>query len=123
MSEREVKTRVKLLLISMCLRPDRRGFVLLVDAITTQAMHETSMNVVYRVMERRYKQTRACMERSMRLCIGDLDREAFARQINEITGYNVISESVKVSCNCFIAMMAEVLDIAYGLSESFHEDR
>ena len=37
MSEREVKARVKLLMISMGLRPDRRGFVLIAEAITIQA--------------------------------------------------------------------------------------
>ena len=47
MREREVKARVKLLMISMGLRPDRRGFVLIAEAITEQAVKGLTMKSVY----------------------------------------------------------------------------
>ena len=73
MSEREVKARVKLLMISMGLRPDRRGFVLIAEAITIQATKGLSMKSVYERLSKKWNQTRGCLERSMRLCINDLN--------------------------------------------------
>ena len=101
MREREVKARVKLLMISMGLRPDRRGFVLIAEAITEQAVKGLTMKSVYERLGRKLNQTRGCMERSMRLCINDLNVGAF--------------ENMKLSCNAFVGMMAEVISIVYGI--------
>lgn len=101
MREREVKARVKLLMISMGLRPDRRGFVLIAEAITEQAVKGLTMKSVYERLGRKLNQTRGCMERSMRLCINDLNMGAFAHQMNELTGFRVVTENMKLSCNAF----------------------
>lgn len=115
MREREVKARVKLLMISMGLRPDRRGFVLIAEAITEQAVKGLTMKSVYERLGRKLNQTRGCMERSMRLCINDLNVGAFAHQMNELTGFRVVTENMKLSCNAFVGMMAEVISIVYGI--------
>ena len=115
MSEREVKSRVKLLMISMGLRPDRRGFVLIAEAIT--ATKGLSMKSVYERLSKKWNQTRGCLERSMRLCINDLNVQAFAHQMNELTGFRVVTENMKLSCNAFVGMMAEVISIVYGIDD------
>ena len=117
MSEREVKSRVKLLMISMGLRPDRRGFVLIAEAITIQATKGLSMKSVYERLSKEWNQTRGCLERSMRLCINDLNVQAFAHQMNELTGFRVVTENMKLSCNAFVEMMAEVISIVYGIDD------
>ena len=117
MSEREVKSRVKLLMISMGLRPDRRGFVLIAEAITIQATKGLSMKSVYERLSKKWNQTRGCLERSMRLCINDLNVQAFAHQMNELTGFRVVTENMKLSCNAFVGMMAEVISIVYGIDD------
>ncbi len=117
MSEREVKARVKLLMISMGLRPDRRGFVLIAEAITIQATKGLSMKSVYERLSKKWNQTRGCLERSMRLCINDLNVQAFAHQMNELTGFRVVTENMKLSCNAFVGMMAEVISIVYGIDD------
>ena len=117
MSEREVKSRVKLLMISMGLRPDRRGFVLIAEAITAQATKGLSMKSVYERLSKKWNQTRGCLERSMRLCINDLNVQAFAHQMNELTGFRVVTENMKLSCNAFVGMMAEVISIVYGIDD------
>ena len=115
MNEREVKARVKLLMISMGLRPDRRGFVLIAEAITAQAVKGMLMKSVYAGLGKKWNQSRGSMERSMRLCINDLNEQAFARQMNELTGFRIITENMKLSCNAFVGMMAEVISIVYGI--------
>ena len=117
MSEREVKSRVKLLMISMGLRPDRRGFGLIAEAITIQATKGLSMKSVYERLSKKWNQTRGCLERSMRLCINDLNVQAFAHQMNELTGFRVVTENMKLSCNAFVGMMAEVISIVYGIDD------
>ena len=117
MSEREVKARVKLLMISMGLRPDRRGFVLIAEAITIQATKGLSMKSEYERLSKKWNQTRGCLERSMRLCINDLNVQAFAHQMNELTGFRVVTENMKLSCNAFVGMMAEVISIVYGIDD------
>ena len=117
MSEREVKSRVKLLMISMGLRPDRRGFVLIAEAITIQATKGLSMKSVYERLSKKWNQTRGCLERSMRLCINDLNVQAFAHQMNELTGFRFVTENMKLSCNAFVGMMAEVISIVYGIDD------
>ena len=117
MSEREVKARVKLLMISMGPRPDRRGFVLIAEAITIQATKGLSMKSVYERLSKKWNQTRGCLERSMRLCINDLNVQAFAHQMNELTGFRVVTENMKLSCNAFVGMMAEVISIVYGIDD------
>ena len=117
MSAREVKARVKLLMISMGLRPDRRGFVLIAEAITIQATKGLSMKSVYERLSKKWNQTRGCLERSMRLCINDLNVQAFAHQMNELTGFRVVTENMKLSCNAFVGMMAEVISIVYGIDD------
>ena len=117
MSEREVKSRVKLLMISMGLRPDRRGFVLIAEAITIQATKGLSMKSVYERLSKKWNQTRGCLERSMRLCTNDLNVQAFAHQMNELTGFRVVTENMKLSCNAFVGMMAEVISIVYGIDD------
>ena len=117
MSEREVKSRVKLLMISMGLRPDRRGFVLIAEAITVQATKGMSMKSVYERLSKEWNQSRGCLERSMRLCINDLNVQAFAHRMNELTGFRIVTENMKLSCNAFVGMMAEVISIVYGIDD------
>ena len=40
---------------------------------------------------------------------------AFAHQMNELTGFRVVTENMKLSCNAFVGMMAEVISIVYGI--------
>ena len=53
----------------------------------------------------------------MRLCINDLNVQAFAHQMNELTGFRVVTENMKLSCNAFVGMMAEVISIVYGIDD------
>ena len=81
MNEREVKARVKLLMISMGLRPDRRGFVLIAEAITAQAVKGMLMKSICDRPGKRWNQSRGCLEHSMRLCLTNLNVQACAIQM------------------------------------------
>ena len=37
--------------------------------------------------------------------------------MNELTGFRVVTENMKLSCNAFVGMMAEVISIVYGIDD------
>lgn len=113
MSDKDAEGRIKIVLISMGLRPSRKGFEPLAEAIAENAIKELPMKAIYDKISKKHNKSASSIERSMRLCLEDIDEKSFAKQFNDLTGFNVITDSMRFSCNSFIGMMSEIVSIAF----------
>lgn len=113
MSGKDVEGRIKIALISMGIRPSRKGFGLLAEAIAENTVRGLPMRAIYDKLSKKRHKTAGSIERSMRLCLEDIDEKSFAKQFNDLTGFSVIPASMRFSCNSFIGMMGEIFSIAY----------
>lgn len=113
MSEQEAKARIKIVMISMGLRPTRKGFAPLSEAIAESAMKELPMKEIYEKLSKKRNQSKSSLERSMRLCLTDIDGKSFAKGFNELTGFNIVTDSMRFSYNSFVGLMSELVSIAF----------
>ncbi len=109
MKEDDLTSRIKVMLMAMGLRPLRRGFNPLVEAIAENTAKEITMKAVYSKLSARLHKSPRSLERSIRLCISDIDGASFAKEFNELTGFNFMSDNVRFSSGSFIGLMSEIV--------------
>ena len=95
MSEREVKARVKLLMVSMGMRPSGRTFAPIAEEVTAQTVKEMVRKNAYRRINSQLNHNNGCLDRSMRLSAAGLNVRTFTRKMMEFTGFRIVSENMK----------------------------
>ena len=99
--ENDLTSRIKVMLMAMGMRPLRRGFNPLVEAIAESVMHKATMRAIYnKIAVRRNKSPRDC----------------FAKEFNELTGFIYVGDCMKFSSGSFIGLMSEIVSIAFSVS-------
>ena len=114
--ENDLTSRIKVMLMAMGMWPLRRGFNPLVEAIAESVMRKATMKAIYnKIAVRRNKSPRS-LERSIRLCLRDIDSDCFAKEFNELTGFIYVGDCMKFSSGSFIGLMSEIVSIAFSVS-------